>query len=231
MATTITAFRERTVGDIAAHLAGATAVFRKHKIDFCCGGDTPLAEAAERRGVDVADLETALGALAAAPPDAPEDTFALVEHILARFHETHRRELPELVKLARRVEAVHRDHPQAPQGLADLLERAAAELGDHMSKEEQVLFPAMQAGYRGSLDMPIRVMRHEHDSHAEIIHGLEALTGGFILPPDACRSWQALYAGAEKFVTDLTEHIHLENNVLFPRFERRWAASALRPGG
>ena len=226
MATTMTAFRERTVGDIAAHLAGATAVFRKHKIDFCCGGDVPLAEAAKRRGVDVANLETALGALAAAPPDAPEDTVALVDHILTRFHETHRRELPELVKLARRVETVHREHPQAPHGVADLLERAAAELGDHMAKEEQVLFPAMQAGYSGSLDMPIRVMRHEHDGHAEIVHRLEELTQGFAPPPDACRSWQALYAGAEKFVTDLTEHIHLENNVLFPRFERRWAASA-----
>lgn len=226
METTMTAFGERTVGDIAAHLAGATAVFRKHKIDFCCGGDVPLAEAARRRGVDVANLETVLGALAAAPPDAPEDTVALVDHILTRFHETHRRELPELVKLARRVEAVHREHPQAPHGVADLLQHAAAELGDHMTKEEQILFPAMQAGYGGSLDMPIRVMRSEHDGHAEIVHRLEELTQGFAPPPDACRSWQALYAGAEKFVTDLTEHIHLENNVLFPRFERRWAASA-----
>jgi regulator of cell morphogenesis and NO signaling len=223
MATAMTTYRDRTVGDIAAHLAGATAIFRRHKIDFCCGGDIPLAEAAARRGVDVADLEAALGALDAAPMEAPEDTPALVDHILTRFHETHRRELPELVKLARRVEAVHREHPQAPHGLGDLLERAAAELDDHMTKEEQVLFPAMQAGFRGSLDMPIRVMRHEHDEHAQIVRALEEITDGFAAPADACRSWQALYAGAEKFVTDLTEHIHLENNVLFPRFERRWS--------
>lgn len=223
MATTMTALRDSTVGEIAVRLAGATAIFRRHKIDFCCGGEVPLAEAAARRGLDVAELEAALGALAAAPPDAPEDTAALVDHILTRFHETHRRELPELAKLARRVEAVHRQHPQAPQGLGDLLERAAAELEAHMAKEEQILFPAMQAGYRGSLDMPIRVMRHEHDGHAEIVHALEELTHGFAPPPDACRSWQALYAGAEKFMTDLTEHIHLENNVLFPRFERRWS--------
>ena len=221
MATTMTAYRDRTVGDIAVDLAGATALFRRHKIDFCCGGDIALAEAAARRGLDVADLEAALGALAATPADAPQESAALVDHILARFHETHRRELPELVKLARRVEAVRREHPQAPQGVADLLERAAAELEDHMTKEEQVLFPAMRAGYAGSLDMPIHVMRHEHDGHADIVHRLEDLTDGFIAPADACRSWQALLAGAEKFVTDLTEHIHLENNVLFPRFERR----------
>jgi regulator of cell morphogenesis and NO signaling len=221
--TTMTPYRDRTVGDIAARLAGATALFRKHRIDFCCGGDVSLAQAAHLRGVDLADLEAALGELASTPPDAPEESAALVAHILTRFHETHRRELPELVKLARRVEAVHRGHPEAPQGLAELLERAVDELETHMAKEEQVLFPAMQAGYRGSLDMPIRVMRHEHDGHAAIIHALEELTHGFAAPEDACRSWQALYAGAEKLVNDLTEHIHLENNVLFPRFERRWS--------
>ncbi len=223
MATPMTAYRDRTVGDIAARLAGATALFRNHKIDFCCGGDVPLAEAAARGGLDLADLEAALGALAATPPDAPPDSATLADHILIRFHETHRRELPELVTLARRVEAVHRDHREAPHGLADLLERAAAELEDHMSKEEQILFPAMQADYRGSLDMPIRVMRLEHDGHAQTIHAIEELAHNFAAPADACRSWQALYTGAEKFVADLREHIHLENNVLFPRFERRWS--------
>lgn len=223
MASTMTAYRDRPVGDIAARLAGATAIFRRHEIDFCHSGEIPLAEAALRSGVDLADLEAALSALADTPADPPEETADLVAHILTRFHETHRRELPELVTLARRVEAVHRDHPQAPNGLADLLERAAAELGDHMTKEEQVLFPAMQAGYRGSLDMPIRVMRREHDGHAEIIHALAELTQGFVAPENACRGWQALYAGVGKLVADLTEHIHLENNVLFPRFERRWS--------
>jgi regulator of cell morphogenesis and NO signaling len=216
---TTTEFRDRRVGEIAASLAGATALFRRHKIDFCCGGDVALAEAAARRGVDVADLETELGALAASPPEAPLESAALVAHILTRFHDTHRRELPELVKLARRVEAVHRDHPDAPLGLADLLDRAVVELGEHMAKEEQILFPAMQAGYAGSLDMPIRVMRHDHNDHAQIVHGLEQLTGNFTIPEGACRSWQALYTGVAKFVTDITDHIHLENNVLFPRFE------------
>ena len=219
----MTEYHDRTVGDIATHLAGATAIFRRHKIDFCCGGDIPVAVAARRRDLDIASLEAELGGLANTPPDAPHGTAALVTHILARFHETHRRELLELIKLARRVEAVHREHPQAPHGIVDLLERAAAELDEHMAKEEQVLFPAMQAGFRGSLDMPIRVMRNDHDGHAKIAHALEEMTQGFAPPADACRSWQALYAGAQKFVTDLTEHIHLENNVLFPRFERRWS--------
>ena len=214
-------FRERAVGDIAAQVAGATAVFRKHKIDFCCGGDVSLVEAAARRGANIAELEDALAALGTAQPQAPQETAALVDHILARYHETHRRELPELVKLARRVEAVHRDHPDVPRGLADCLARAQAELEDHMAKEEQVLCPAMQADYQGSLDMPIFVMRREHDDHAQTIRAFEVLTREFTLPDGACRSWQALYTGVEKLVCDLVEHIHLENNVLFPRFERR----------
>jgi regulator of cell morphogenesis and NO signaling len=221
MTSTEKAFRERNVGDIAANVAGATALLRKYKVDFCCGGEARLAEAAAQRGINIDNLEEALSVLASSPPEAPQESAALVAHIKSRFHDVHRRELPELVKLARRVEAVHRQHPRVPHGLADLLERASTELEDHMAKEEQVLFPAMQAGFTGSLDMPIFVMRKEHNSHAELIHGLENLTGGFVLPEDACRTWQALYLGVEKLVTDLTEHIHLENNVLFPRFEKR----------
>ncbi|MCW5695116.1 MAG: iron-sulfur cluster repair protein YtfE [Bauldia sp.] len=213
-------FIDRTVGDVAAQLAGATAVFRRHKIDFCCGGGVSLAEAAAKRGVDAAAVAAELAALDATPPDAPQETAALVDHIVVRYHETHRRELPELVRLARRVEAVHREHPEAPAGLADLLSSAQDELRDHMAKEEQVLFPAMREGYARSLDMPIFAMRHDHDHHAETIRALQSITHGYTLPAGACRSWQALYNGVEKLVTDLTEHIHLENNVLFPRFER-----------
>jgi len=220
--TTTSRFHDRKVGDIAARLPGATALFRRHKIDFCCGGGVSLGEAAAKLGVDVAELDSALADLAIKTPDAPQESAQLVAHILTRYHETHRRELPELARLARRVEAVHRDHAQALAGLAEMIDRATVDLGSHMNKEEQILFPAMQTGYQGSLDMPIRVMRHEHNQHAEIIRGLETLTQGFAPPDDACCSWQALYTGVEKFVTDLTEHIHLENNILFPRFEKRW---------
>ncbi len=215
------ALRDQTVAEIAIRLAGATSVFRRREIDVCDCADVPLAEAAAAQGLDIAELEAALEALGDAPSGAPQDTPGLVHHILTRFHDTHRRELPELAELARRVEAAHPEHPLAPRGLADLLQRALVELGDHMAKEEQVLFPAMQAGYRGSLEMPIRVMRHEHEAHADLLRALEHLTRGFAAPEDACPSWRALYVGAQKFAADLAEHLNLENNVLFPRFERR----------
>lgn len=208
-----------TVGEIAASLAGASAVFRRHRIDFCCGGDVPLDEAAQSRGIDPKTVRAELAALAQVPTEAPQDSTELVAYIVSRYHDTHRRELPELRLLARKVEAVHRTHPGVPQGLAQLLEQAQRELEDHMLKEEQILFPAIRSGFKGSLFGPIIVMRHEHDSQAELIHQLQTICRDFVPPQDACRSWQGLYRGVEKLVTDLMEHINLENTVLFPRFE------------
>ena len=213
--------RNRTVGELAATMPGATAVFRKHSVDFCCRGDMALGEAARQRGVDVDDVERELRALEASSAALPEswETGWLIDHILARYHETHRRELPELIELARKVEAVHIDHPQAPRGLAVLLKQMQGELEVHMKKEELILFPAMRRRSGGGLDAPIEQMRHDHADHGEHLQRMQEITGGFAQPEGACRSWQALYFGAAKLADDLREHIHLENNVLFPRYE------------
>lgn len=149
-----------------------------------------------------------------APP--PSDTGELIDYILERFHETHRRELAELVPLARKVETVHRDHPRAPHGLAEALEILRQTLSEHMEKEERMLFPMMRQAHTAALDGPVAMMRHEHDAH---LRRLEALTARFAAPQDACRSWRALYTGAAKLADDLRAHMDLENAVLFPRFE------------
>lgn len=221
MSTTATeGFAGRTLSDIAASLPGATAVFRRRKMDFCCGGGVPLAEAAAAKGLDLAALEAELGALdgGATPADADLPTEALIGRILERYHAVHRRELPELLRLARRVEAVHRENPHVPAGLADLLEELEQEMASHMMKEERVLFPLMLAGHGSSVGAPIAMMRHEHDDHGAHLAQIMALTGDATPPEGACTTWRALYAGIRKFAEDLTEHVHLENNVLFPRF-------------
>ena len=213
--------RGATVGEIAAALPGATAVFRRFGMDFCCKGDVALKDPARQRGVDVAQVEQALSALdgASVGEAVPTATPALIDHIVVHYHETHRRELPELVRLARQVEKVHAGKPGVPAGLAALLERMASELEQHMCKEELILFPAMKLQAPGeTLAAPIACMRHEHDDHGGHLRELAELTNGITLPSGACRTWQALYAGLAKLDEDLMQHIHLENNVLFPRF-------------
>lgn len=213
-------FAMRTLGDIARSLPGATAVFRRHKLDFCCGGEVPLTEAAAAKGLSLVEIEAELSALAVAcgPAEAPLSTSDLIDHIETRYHATHRRELPELIRLARRVEAVHKDKLEVPHGLADLLARIAVELDSHMQKEEVILFPLMRNGGGPMIGGPISVMLAEHEDHGANLRRLEALTNNFQPPEGACTTWRALYAGVHKLVDDVMEHIHTENNILFPRF-------------
>lgn len=215
---------DATVGSIAAVLPGAAEVFRKSGISFCCGGKVALAEAARNNGIAPEALLAELQALQdAAGRDAPEDTPSLIAHILTRYHDTHREELDWLIPLAQRVETVHGDHDEAPLGLTETLIALRDELVSHMQKEEQILFPMMQQGGNPMIVHPIAVMRHEHDDTTSLLKGIEHVTHGLALPVGACGSWTALYTGLRKFSEDLVTHIHLENNVLFPRFETRAA--------
>ncbi len=212
-------YADRTVAEIATSLPGATSVFRAHRIDFCCGGARPLAEAAAARAVPLEQIEGELARLSPdAPREAPTETSALIGHILARFHDTHRRELPELLLLAARVEQRHVGHAQVPAGLEAALQELASALDEHMVKEERILFPLMMQGGHPVIAAPISRMRFEHDEHGERLARLEALTHGLVLPEDACPTWRALYAGLRKLIDDVHEHVHLENNLLFPRF-------------
>jgi len=209
----------RSLGEIAAGLPGATAVFRRHKLDFCCGGSASLEQAARQKGLELTPIEVELAALSPEPNTVPESVEELIQLVLNRYHQVHRREMPELRELALRVERVHGDHPAVPKGLSDLLARMHGELESHMQKEEQVLFPMMLAGGNPMIVHPIGMMRHEHDSHGEELEALAKLTGDMAVPAEACNSWRALYAGLAKLAEDLTEHIHIENNILFPKFE------------
>ncbi|MFP8780229.1 iron-sulfur cluster repair protein YtfE [Hydrogenophaga sp. RWCD_12] len=215
---------QQAIGQIAVNLPGATAIFRRLKLDFCCGGQVPLAQACASKGLDTDAVLAELARLQREDqaPDA-QDAAALIDHILTRYHAVHREQLPELVRMARRVEAVHRDHPAVPVGLAALLENMEVELLEHMEKEEQVLFPAIESSAAG-LGSPIGAMRGEHTAHGALLDQLAALTNDHTPPPGACNTWRALFAGTAQLTDDLISHIHLENNVLFPQVEARTAA-------
>ena len=215
---------EQPIGQLACALPGATRIFHQHKLDFCCGGHKSLREAAEKRGVDPQALLDALQPLQTVDSSDRDWRTApaseLIEYILRRFHERHREEIPELIRLARRVEQVHGERQDCPTGLADHLEAMFQELLSHMMKEEQVLFPMLLDGHDRLAKSPIAVMRFEHDQHGEALARLESLTDDITAPADACNTWRALYAGLRQLREDLMQHIHLENNVLFLNAEQ-----------
>ena len=218
------AIRESTtVGRIAAALPLATRVLARHDIDFCCGGGKTLREACAARGLEaeeiLGEIEKEHLALVEEPKvwdRAPLEE--LIDHILSAYHEPLSEELPRLEALARKVVGVHggRD-PKMFEDLLDTFLALKAELEQHMMKEEQILFPLIRSG-RGQLAAgPIEVMEAEHSSAGAALLHLRALTGAYHPPAEACTSWKALWHGLAALESSLHQHIHLENNILFPR--------------
>lgn len=217
-------YMEQSLGQLARRIPGATGLFDAHQLDFCCAGNRSLRTATESLGIDPQPLMDALQNLEQRAAAEPEQDWSdasdtqLVEHLLERYHAVHREQLPELIRLARRVEHVHGDREDCPHGLADHLEAMAQELDSHMRKEEMVLFPMITRGQGGMASMPISAMRSEHDDHGSELRRLEELTQNITPPRGACTTWRALYTGLRSFRDDLIHHIHTENNILFERF-------------
>jgi len=149
--------------------------------------------------------------------DAP--TPALIAHIVERYHATHRRELPELIALGRKVETAHADDPNAPHGLTHALEALIVDLEVHMREEEENVFAAVDFGRPEKAVGPIAALHHDHSGQEATLNKIAAITHGFRLPSYACGSWTRLYAGLGKLVEDMDEHMFLEDTVLFPRLE------------
>jgi regulator of cell morphogenesis and NO signaling len=213
---------DQPLGELARDIPGATRIFNEHGLDFCCGGHVSLRAAATIKDFDPEVIALRLQQAIAAATPADRDWNAatpaeLVEHIVSRYHDTHREQLPELVRLAHRVETVHGEKPECPRGLGELLERIQVEMESHMQKEEQILFPMLASGHGAMATGPIAVMRREHDQHGENLAQMAVLTNDISLPAEACNTWSALYLGLRTLREDLMEHIHLENNILFAK--------------
>lgn len=229
--------QDHSLGQLARQIPGATRIFHEHGLDFCCGGKQSLRDAAQRKGLDAAAVAAIAAQLRALQDEADPSAqdwntaapAALIEHILVRFHARHREQLPELIRLARRVEQVHGERAECPLGLADHLSEMLGELESHMQKEEQVLFPMLLRGLHAAASRPIAVMRAEHDDHGVALQRLAELTDDITLPRAACNTWRALYLGLRALREDLMEHIHLENNVLFEGAAATAAATAPAP--
>ncbi len=220
------------VGQLVRERLGRARVFERLGIDYCCHGGTPLEEACAERSLAVptvvAEIEKS-DARDAAADHTDYDAMpaaALADLIVATHHDYLKRELPRLDSLLGKVLAAHGERHRALFELRTVFDALRDELEAHLFKEERVLFPMIRqlegATRRpnlhcGSVNNPIRVMEHEHDSAGTALARIRALTGGYVAPGDACTTYRALLQGLAELELDLFRHIHKENNILFPR--------------
>jgi regulator of cell morphogenesis and NO signaling len=216
-----------TVADVASALPSSVRVFQHYGIDFCCGGRTPLRDACRQHGVPFAELVAAIETSTLTPaPNAydwnAEPLHRLVDHIIATYHEPLREELPRLESMAAKVARVHGQKAAHLARLEAIVSELSADLRSHMRKEELVLFPAIRGLEEGPeqnirIDAPISVMEHEHDHAGDLLAELRAITDGYVAPAWACETFRALYHGLSELEMTMHVHVHLENNILFPR--------------
>jgi regulator of cell morphogenesis and NO signaling len=218
---------DRTVGEIVAENPSQARVFQSFDIDFCCQGGRTLREACTLKGIGLESVIEQLEA-AGAEKTAPENNPALLppvelmQYIVTNHHAYLRAELPRIDAMSERVAKVHGGHTPSLVEVFHIFCAMAEELDGHMMKEEQILFPAIQALCAGGasvmpLEGPVACMLQEHDDAGEALARMRELTNGFTPPPEACNTYRALFAGLAELEEDLHLHIHLENSVLFPQ--------------
>ncbi|HYM09917.1 MAG TPA: iron-sulfur cluster repair di-iron protein [Bryobacterales bacterium] len=225
---------EKTLGEIAAENPAAVRVFEKYQLDFCCHGNRPVEQACREKGLSAEQLLAELESTHVAEQSqdwAAASLAALAGHIVSRHHNYLREELPSLGRtIAKVIEAHGRNHSDSLLPLQHAFQGLAAELTAHMMKEEMILFPLierLEAAHKegvafsgapgGSIGNPIRMMEHEHDSAAAALAQMRQATSDYTLPPDACNTYRNLFQRLTALESDLHVHIHLENNILFPR--------------
>jgi regulator of cell morphogenesis and NO signaling len=228
---------DKTVRELALENPASTRVFESLGIDYCCGGNRSLSEACRSAKLSIDEVLDSLakadeldGARHQQRDWQTEPLAALIAHIQSTHHKYTKEEIARLGPLLEKVCSVHgRNHPELLE-IREVFHGLAQELSAHMMKEEMVLFPyiaRMEAALTrketiarapfGSVQNPVSMMEHEHDSAGNALRAMRQKTDGYSAPADACVSYQTLYRALAAFEADLHQHIHLENNILFPR--------------
>ena len=231
----VTGENKETLGQIAAKDLRKAAIFKKYGLDFCCGGKKTVQQACAEKGLDVTKVEQELQQADKNPTIRPlpyGDWTAsfLSDYIVNTHHSYVTKTLPDLKFYAAKVAKVHGDHHPELLIIRQLVEEINSELTTHMVKEEVVLFPyikdlvvaidnklPLQASYLGTVQTPINLMEVEHEAVGKNLAEIRRLSNDYALPEDACASYSLLYRMLEEFEDDLFTHIHLENNILFPK--------------
>lgn len=224
-----------TVGEMVVADYRKAEVFRKFGIDYCCGGKKSLEETCRKKNIDPALVQAELDALDQLAP--AEHTLAegfepdaLADYIVAQHHRYVSQSLPILYELTAKVARVHGERHTELVEIFRLFKVLGQELEMHMLKEEQVLFPyirrlsearrtgvALPAAPFGTVQNPIRMMESEHEFAGESMEDIRRLSQDYTPPADACTSYRVLFAKLDEFEQDLHRHVHLENNILFPK--------------
>ena len=224
----------KTVADYVTENIKTAHIFKKHGIDFCCGGGISIEKACEKNNVDFETLITDLNQLE--NNTSSHNNFNnweldfLIDFIVNTHHKYVEENLSLLKQYGDRVAKVHGHHYSELLKIKELIHVVAGELASHMKKEELILFPfikklviAKKEGTKveipnfGTVDNPIKMMEEEHDNAGDIFKRISELTNTYKTPEGACNTFKALYSKLEEFEDDLHQHVHLENNILFPK--------------
>jgi regulator of cell morphogenesis and NO signaling len=225
---------QTTVSELARAIPASTRVFHQYGIDFCCGGGRTLAEASQAKGIALEGLLDELEKAERLPDSESSRDWnaataaSLIDHILEKHHAYLRSEMPRLAGMLAKVIDVHGDrHPDLLRPLAPVYSALQRELDEHMWKEENILFPLIrlmeqarslgEAPPRMPVGGPIQMMEMEHESAGNALRQLRQISADYQPPEDACNTYRALLDGLKTMEADLHEHIHLENNILFPK--------------
>jgi len=227
--------QSQTVGEIAAGSEAAIRILEGYGIDYCCAGNRSFEEACREKGLSSASVANEITFAATSAPAQSRNWNAaplreLIHHIVSAHHEFLKLELPRIGQRVRKVAEVHGEKDPALHQLQMVYEEMWQELDLHMHKEEMMLFPAIERYEAaaesgrplppapfGSIANPVGVMEAEHDGAGLALRRMRELTGGYLAPPYACSTYNAMLDGLRALESDLHTHIHLENNVLFPR--------------
>ncbi len=226
---------KKTIGSYVAENYKTAAVFDKYGIDFCCRGNRSLDEVCQQQTIDKQKLTTELGEVLAEKVQEVNDPGSwpldlLADYIEKKHHRYVEKAIPELLAYLEKVVAAHGpNHPEVKE-IADQFIQSAGALSQHMKKEELLLFPyirkmvdaqhhgqALQSAQFGSVQNPVGAMMQEHENEGERFRKIAELSNNYQTPPDACNTFKVTYALLKAFQDDLHRHIHLENNILFPK--------------
>ena len=238
---------EETLGQIVATDLRKAQIFKKYGLDFCCGGKKTVKQACAEKGLDVTKIEQELQQADKMPASRPLpygdwSLDFLSDYIVNTHHSYVNKNLPDIKAYSEKVMKVHGDHHPELIRINELVQEVYAELTAHMAKEERVLFPyikelvstgknlqPLHAASFGTVQNPINMMEMEHEMVGKNLEEIRVLSNNYLLPQDACASYSLLYRMLDEFEEDLHLHIHLENNILFPKALEMEKQSPLAP--